>query len=144
MTEKILNNKVALITGSSRGIGRAIALELARQGANIVVHYLRKKSAAHEVVAAIETLGCRVVAVKANLAVVDKIETLFDEVETAFGRCDIFIGNAATGTPRDVLDVHDKHWDWTMDVNARSILRCAQRVVPLMEKHGWGRIIPTI
>ncbi len=141
MTKKPLTNKVALITGSSRGIGRAIALELAEQGADIVVHYLRKKSAAEEVAAEIEALGRRAIAVKANLVSANKIDALFDEIESTLGRCDVFVGNAASGTPRDVLEVQDKHWDWTMDVNARSILRCTQRAVPLMEKHGWGRIV---
>jgi len=141
MTDQNLTNKVALITGSSRGIGRAIALELARRGADIVVHYLRKKSAANEVVAAVEEIGRRAVAIRANLADAGKIEVMFDEIESTFGRCDIFVGNAASGTPRDILDVEDKHWDWTMDVNARSILRCVQRAVPLMEKNGWGRVV---
>jgi enoyl-[acyl-carrier protein] reductase III len=141
MSEPFLSNKVALITGSSRGIGRAIALELARLGADIVVHYLRKKRAAEEVVAAIEAGGGKAVAIKANLAEAEAIEAMFDQIEGEFGRCDVFIGNAASGTPRDILDVNDKHWDWTMDVNARSILRCVQRVAPLMEQAGWGRII---
>lgn len=141
MTHQNLTNKVALITGSSRGIGRAIALELAHRGADIVVHYLRKKSAASEVVAAVEETGRRAVALRANLADAGKIEAMFDQVESTFGRCDIFVGNAASGTPRDILDVEDKHWDWTMDVNARSILRCVQRAVPLMEKNGWGRVV---
>jgi enoyl-[acyl-carrier protein] reductase III len=66
---------------------------------------------------------------------------MFDEIEAKFGRCDIFVGNAASGIPRDILEVTDKHWDWTMDVNARAILRCVQRVVPAMEQVGWGRII---
>lgn len=139
--EKFLNNKTALVTGSSRGIGRAIALELARRGADVVVHYVRKKQAAEEVAAAIENLGCRAITVKANLAEADQIEAIFDEIEAKLGRCDIFVGNAASGTPRDILEVTDKHWDWTIDVNARSILRCVQRVVPWMEKAGWGRII---
>lgn len=139
--EKFLTHKIALITGSSRGIGRAIALELARRGADVIVHYVRKKGAAEGVVAAIEALGCRAMAVKANLAEADQIETMFDEIEAKMGRCDIFVGNAASGTPRDILDVTDKHWDWTMDVNARSILRCIQRLVPAMERAGWGRII---
>ncbi len=141
MTKKTLTNKVALITGSSRGIGRAIALELAGLGADIVVHYLRKKSAAAEVVASVEALGGKAIAIKANLAGVDKIEAMFNEVEATFGRCDIFIGNAASGTPKDILDITDKHWDWTMDVNARSILHCVKRAAPHMEKAGWGRII---
>ncbi len=141
MTDKFLTHKTALVTGSSRGIGRAIALELARRGADVVVHYVRKKQAAEEVAAAIENLGCRAIVVKANLAEADQIEALFDEIETKLGRCDIFVGNAASGTPRDILEVTDKHWDWTIDVNARSILRCVQRVVPWMEQAGWGRIV---
>jgi enoyl-[acyl-carrier protein] reductase III len=139
--DKSLTHKTALVTGSSRGIGRAIALELARHGAAVVVHYLRKKQAAAEVVAAIEQLGCRALAVKANLAEAGQIAAMFDEVEANLGRCDILVANAASGTPRDVLDLTDKHWDWTMDVNARSVLRCVQRVAPLMEQAGWGRII---
>ncbi len=136
-----LTGKVALITGSSRGIGRTIALELARRGADIVVHYLRKHSAAAEVVAEAGRLGRKSIAIKANLAEAGAIAAMFDEIEAAFGRCDIFIGNAASGTPRDILEVNDKHWDWTMDVNARSILRCVQRAAPLMEQHGWGRVV---
>lgn len=139
--EKFLTDKVALITGSSRGIGRAIALELALMGADIVVHYLRKKSAAATVVEAVETREVRAIAVKANLAASDQITALFDEIGATFGRCDIFVGNAASGTPRDILDVTDKHWDWTMDVNARSILQCVRLAVPYMEQAGWGRVI---
>ena len=139
--DKFLTDKIALVTGSSRGIGRAIALELAACGADVVVHYLRKKSAANEVVAAIEALGQRAIGVKANLAEASQIEALVDEIEVVFGRCDILVNNAASGTPRDILDVTDKHWDWTMDVNARAALRLAQKLVPAMEKTGWGRIV---
>lgn len=136
-----LSNKVALITGSSRGIGRAIALELARQGADIVVHYLRKGQAAAEVVSQIEAMGRQAVAVRANLAEADKIDAIFETIQATFGRCDIFVGNAATGSTKAVLSLTDKHWDWTMDVNARSILRCLKHAVPLMEQQGWGRIV---
>jgi enoyl-[acyl-carrier protein] reductase III len=140
-TGQYLTNKVALVTGSSRGIGRAIALELARLGADVVIHYLRKRSAALEVAATVEALGRRAVTIKANLAESEQIEALFAEIEATFGRCDILVGNAASGTPRDILDVADKHWDWTMDVNVRAVLRCAQRAAPMMERAGWGRII---
>ncbi|MEM7345193.1 MAG: SDR family oxidoreductase [Chloroflexota bacterium] len=141
MPEKSLKGKVALVTGSSRGIGRAIALKLADQGADVAVHYLRKKSAAAEVVAAIEEMGQSAVAIKANLSASDKIDYLCDAVQAELGGCDIFVGNAATGTTRDILEVEDKHWDWPMDVNARSILRCVQRVSPHMIKNKWGRVI---
>jgi len=141
MTEQFLTGKVALITGGSRGIGRAIALKLAAHGADIVINYARKTSAAEETRAAVEALGRRAIIIKANSAEAEKISAMFNRIETEFGRCDILVGNAASGIPRPVLETTDKHWDWTMDINARSILRCARRAVPLMEAHGWGRII---
>lgn len=141
MTNHHLNHKIALVTGASRGIGRAIAIALAEAGADVIVQYLRKGQAAHQVVASIEALGRRAIAVKANLAKTDHIETLMREIETTFGGCDIFVGNAATGVPVNITEMTDKHWDWTMDVNARSILRCVQHLVPYMERQGWGRIV---
>jgi enoyl-[acyl-carrier protein] reductase III len=141
MTDRPLAGRVALITGASRGIGRAIALELARRGADIVVNYLRKRAAAEAVVAEIEALGQRAIAVKANVGEAEQVDALFEQLTAAFGRCDILIGNAATGVVRRITEIEDKHWDWTLDVNARSILRCARKAVPLMEAHGWGRIV---
>lgn len=136
-----MSRKVALVTGASRGIGRAIALALAEAGADVIVHYLRKKKAAAEVVAAIEGLGRRALAIKANLAEAAQIEAMFDQIEAEFGHCDIFVANAASGVPNNVLAIEDKHWDWTMDINARSILRCVKRVAPSMTAAGWGRIV---
>lgn len=136
-----LRDRVALITGSSRGIGRAIALELAARGADVVVNYLRKHSAATDVVARIEGLGRRAIAVKANVGDADQVQAMFDRVRSEFGRCDILVGNVASGVVRPITEVEDKHWDWTMDINARSILRCARQAIPLMEAQGWGRII---
>jgi enoyl-[acyl-carrier protein] reductase III len=139
--DRSLQGRVALITGSSRGIGRAIALELAARGADVVVNYLRKRSAAEEVVANIEARGRRAIAVKANVGNADHIDTMFGRVKAEFGRCDILVGNVASGVVRPITEVQDKHWDWTLDINARSILRCARHAVPLMEAEDWGRII---
>jgi enoyl-[acyl-carrier protein] reductase III len=136
-----LEGRIALITGASRGIGRAIALELSARGADIVVNYLRKHSAAREVVDRIRAMGRRAIAVQANVGDTEQIRAMFDQVRSSFGRCDILVGNVASGVIRPITQVEDKHWDWTMDINARSILRCAQQAIPLMEPHGWGRII---
>jgi enoyl-[acyl-carrier protein] reductase III len=141
MLDRPLHGRVALITGSSRGIGRAIALELATRGADIVVNYLRKQSAAEEVVDEILARGRRALAVKANVGDAAEIEAMFDQVRSEFGRCDILVGNAASGVIRPITQVEDKHWDWTLDINARSILRCARQAAPLMEDQDWGRII---
>lgn len=140
-TKDFLSGKVALVTGASRGIGRGIALELAEAGADIIVHYARKTSMAQAVVDEIQSMGRRAIVVKANLAEKEKTDAMLDEVEKAFGGVDIFVANAATGGFRSMLETSDKHWDWAMDVNARSILHCAQRLAPHMQRRGWGRIV---
>ena len=140
-TKDSLSGKVALVTGASRGIGRGIALALAEAGADVVVHYARKAGMANEVVCAIQSMGRRAIAVKANFAEKEKIDSMLDQIEDVFGGCDIFVANAATGGFRPMLETSDKHWDWTMDVNARSILHCVQRLVPYMTRRGCGRVI---
>ena len=140
-TNNFLSGKVALVTGSSRGIGRGIAIELAKTGADVVVHYARKASMAEAVVEEIQSMGRRAIAVKANFADKEKIDAMLDHIEDIFGGVDIFVANAATGGFRPMLETSDKHWDWTMDVNARSILHCVQRLAPYMQRQGWGRIV---
>jgi len=140
-TNDFLKEKVALVTGASRGIGRGIALALAEAGADIIVHYARKTSMANDVVAEVQSMGRRAIAVKANFAQKEKIDAMMDHIEDIFGGVDIFVANAATGGFRSILQTSDKHWDWTMDVNARSILHCVQRLAPYMEREGWGRVV---
>lgn len=139
--ENTLKGKAALVTGASRGLGRGIALALAEAGADVVVHYARKAGMAQAVVDEIQSMGRRSIAVKANFAEKEKIDWMIDCIEDAFGGCDILIANAATGGFRPMLETSDKHWNWTMDVNARSILHCVQRLAPYMQQHGWGRVI---
>jgi len=140
-TNDFLKERVALVTGASRGIGRGIALALAEAGADIIVHYARKTSMANDIVAEIQSMGRRAIAVKANFAEKEKIDSMIDRIEDSFGGVDIFVANAATGGFRPMLETTDKHWDWTMDVNARSILHCVQRLAPSMERRGWGRVV---
>lgn len=140
-TNDFLKGKVALVTGASRGIGRGIALALAESGADVVVHYARKTGMAQEVVAEIQSMGRRAIAIKANLAEKEKIEAMMDQIEDVFSGCDIFVANAATGGFRPMMETSDRHWDWTMDVNARSILHCVRRLAPRMADRGWGRVV---
>lgn len=135
------SNKIALVTGSGRGIGKVTATHLARLGADVVVNYLRKKTAAEETAHEIEALGRRVLLVRADLSDPDDIDLLFKEVESNFGGLDILVNNAASGYARNVMDQKVKGWDWTMNINARAALFASQKAVPLMQKRGGGAIV---
>ena len=135
------SNKVALVTGSGRGIGRAIALYFAQNGADVVINFFRNRVPAEETASEIEKIGRRALVVKADVGDLDDLNYLFDEVEKGFGKLDIFIHNAASGYNRPVLEQRPKGWDWTMNINARALLFSAQRCAPLMEKQGGGYIV---
>ncbi|SEN87488.1 enoyl-[acyl-carrier protein] reductase III [Mesobacillus persicus] len=136
-----MTNKVALVTGSSRGIGKEIALRLAKEGYDLVINYARSKNAALETAAEIEALGRRALVVKANVGDVDKINHMFEQIEQEFGRLDIFVNNAASGVQRPAMELEEKHWDWTMNINSKALLFCAQQAAKLMEKSGKGKIV---
>ena len=133
--------KVALITGSGRGIGRAIALRLAKEGADIAVNFFRNRDPAEETAKEIRRLGRKAEVIKANIGDVEAIGELFARVEEAYGALDILICNAASGYNRPALEQKPKGWDWTMNINARSLLFSAQKAFPLMQKRGAGHIV---
>jgi enoyl-[acyl-carrier protein] reductase III len=130
--------KVALITGSSRGIGRALALTLAREGASVVVNYQRNADLAAATVEKIKAMGSRAIAVQANMENVDDIDRLFDCVEREFGRLDHFVSNAAASSFKKIVDLKAHNLDRSFDLNVRAFVLGAQRAIKLM-KHG-GRI----
>ncbi|MBA7650036.1 Enoyl-[acyl-carrier-protein] reductase [NADPH] FabL [subsurface metagenome] len=133
---KALAGKVALITGGSRGIGRAITLKLAEEGADVVINFFRKKSTAESTAQEARDRGVKAHIIKANVGEPEQIGSMFDEIESQFGRLDILINNAASGVARSALDLDDRGWDWTMDINARAFLLCAQRAARLMKSGG--------
>ena len=141
MDEMTFAGKIVLVTGSGRGIGRAIALHFARLGADVVVNFFRNRAPAEETAGEIEKLGRQALLVKADVGDLDELEHLFVETEKKFGGLDIFVHNAASGYNRAVLEQKPKGWDWTMNINSRSLLFAAQRAVPLMEKRGGGSIV---
>jgi enoyl-[acyl-carrier protein] reductase III len=133
--------KVAVVTGSGRGIGKAIALRLAREGADVAVNFFRNRGPAEATAEEIRALGRTAAVVRANIGEIDGIEALFDMVSETFGGLDILICNAASGYNRPALEQKPKGWDWTMNINARSLLFCAQRAAPLMQRRGGGVIV---
>lgn len=139
LMERDLEGKVALVTGGGRGIGRAISLELAGRGANLVVAYLRNRSAAEETCSVAEGHAVKAIAIRANVGDEAQVEKLFGVIEETFGRLDVFVSSAATGVIRGLNDLDSKAWSWTMDANARALLlgtRHARRLMP-----SGGRII---
>ena len=139
--QKLFKDKIALVTGSGRGIGRAIAIHLAKNGADVVVNFFRNRPPAEETAKLIKEYGQEAHVVKANVGELDEIERLFEETENHFGGLDIFVSNAASGYNRPAMKQKPKGWDWTMNINARSLLFGAQKAVPLMEARGGGYIV---
>jgi enoyl-[acyl-carrier protein] reductase III len=137
----LFQDKTALITGSGRGIGRTIALHFAREGADVVINFFRNRAPAEETAREVESIGRRALLVKADIGDLDELARLFNETEAEFDGLDFFIHNAASGYNRPALEQKPKGWDWTMNINARSLLFGAQKAVPLMEKRGGGAIV---
>jgi enoyl-[acyl-carrier protein] reductase III len=131
-----LEGKVALVTGGSRGIGRAVSGELAHRGANVVIAYLRKRTAAEETCRELENEGIKALPVRANVGDEAQLANLFDEIGETFGRLDVFVSNAATGVVRPVAELDARAWQWTLDANARALFLGALRARPLMAQGG--------
>lgn len=136
-----LEGKVALVTGSGRGIGRAIAVRLAADGADIVVNFLRSRSNAEETAEQVRALGRQALVVKAHVGDEEQLRRLFQAVRDEFGYLDVFVANAASGIPKNVTEVDGKAWDWSMNINARSLFLGAQEAVKLMDGRRGGRIL---
>jgi enoyl-[acyl-carrier protein] reductase III len=137
----MFKNKVVLVSGSGRGIGATIALHFASLGADVVVNYFRNRKPAEETAESIRQIGRKAMVVKANMGELKDIDRLFDAIEQEFHGLDYFIHNAASGYNRPVMQQRAKGWDWTMNINARSLLFAAQRASPLMERGGGGAIV---
>ncbi len=137
--DKVLQGKVALVTGGSRGIGRAIALELGRRGAIVIINYLKNHAAAKTTIEELEALGVECARIKAHIGDEAGVETLVSKVESQFGHLDILVNNAASGVMRPASELTAKHWDWTMGINARGPWLLSVAAAHLMPEG--GRII---
>lgn len=135
-----LAGKLALVTGGGRGLGRAVALELAARGADVLVNYLRNADAAEETAQAIRAAGRRAETIRAHVGDPEKVTRMFDQVAERWGRLDILVNNAASGVIRALRDLEPRHWDWTLNINARGAWLCAKAAADLMAGRG-GRIV---
>ncbi|EDX84833.1 3-oxoacyl-(acyl-carrier-protein) reductase [Synechococcus sp. PCC 7335] len=136
-----LDGKVAIVTGSSRGIGKAAVLALAQQGAKVVVNYARFSNAADEVVAQVEGMGGEAIALQADVSKVDEVDALIKATIDKFGQIDVLVNNA--GITRDTLLLRMKPEDWqaVIDLNLTGVFLCTRAVSKIMLKQRSGRII---
>lgn len=137
----MLNNKIAVVTGGSRGIGKSIVLNLAKQGANIVVNYTSNSTAAEEVVKEVEALGSKAIAVKADVSQADDVANLIKETEEKLGKIDILVNNA--GITRDGLLIRMKESDWdsVLDINLKGVFLTTKLIGKKMLKQKSGSIV---
>lgn len=137
----ILVGKVALVTGGSRGIGRAVALKLAENGADVAINYAGNTAAAEEVKAAIEKLGRKAMLVQGSVADTDGVQALVNQVVKELGRLDILINNA--GITRDglLMRMKEADWDAVLETNLKGVFNCSKAVMRTMMKQKSGRIV---
>jgi len=134
--------KVVIVTGSSSGIGKATAIEFAKAGAQVVVHYNANKSGADEVLSEISKLGGEAIAIGGDLTDTQVVDNLVHETISAFGAIDILVNNAGTLVERkNVADMSEELWDRVMDVNMKSTYMCCHAAIPYIRKAKEGRII---
>lgn len=138
---KTLDNKVAIVTGGSRGIGKSIALELARQGAKVVINYNSNADAAQEVVKEIEALGTQAFASQADVSDNAQAKVLIEDAIRQFGRVDILVNNAGITRDRSFLKLTEENWRKVIDVNLNSAFNTTSAVLPSMVEQKFGRII---
>jgi len=136
-----LKGRVALVTGGSRGIGRAIAVSLADAGAAVAVNYLEKATVAKQVADTIRDRGGKAMAVGADVSQGPAVKDMVEAVERELGPIDVLVNNAGLGLVRTLDDLTEEDFDRTIAVNLKSVFLCTQAVIPGMRARKWGRIV---
>ena len=136
-----LKGRVALVTGSSRGIGAGIASALAKAGADVAVNYRERVDPANAVYNEIIRMGRNAVVVQADVSIATDVKRMVADVEAKLGGIDVLVNNAAIARPRKLEDITEKEWDEILSVNLKSVFLVTQAVIGGMRKRGWGRII---
>jgi 3-oxoacyl-[acyl-carrier protein] reductase len=141
INEKLLLNRVALVTGASRGIGRAIAISLAKLGVDIAVNYHSQKEKAEETAQEIREMGRKAKAIQADVSDSEQVWKLMHETAEKLGAVSILINNAAIAQKRSYEDITEDDWDQTIKINLKSVFMLTQAVLPSMLQSKWGRIV---
>jgi NAD(P)-dependent dehydrogenase (short-subunit alcohol dehydrogenase family) len=141
MTNLPLHNRTALVTGASRGVGKGIALELARAGCNVVVNFYRDPDGGAQTVAELKTLGVDALEISADVGDSKDVERMFDQVQSHFPRLDILVNNAGIQTLAPLLDVTEADWDRVINTNLKGTFLCTQQAARHMKDHGGGAIV---
>src|SRR5215471_14234805 len=136
-----ITDKVALVTGASRGIGRAIAIALGSAGANVAVNFLDEESEAMQAVAQIEKHDRRALAVQADVSLKADVLKMVQTVESQLGPIGILVNNAGISQSKPIADITEEDWNRILNVNLKSMFLVTQAVLPGMRKRKWGRII---
>ena len=136
-----IKDKIALVTGSSRGVGRAVALGFAKEGANVVVNYTSNEKAAIEVVEAIQSIGSKAIAVKADVAQKSDAENLIKKAIETFGRLDILVNNAGFTRPAMMIKMTEEQWNEVVDIHLKGAFLCSQAAALQMRQQNNGKII---
>jgi 3-oxoacyl-[acyl-carrier protein] reductase len=137
----LLNNRIALVTGASRGIGRAVAISLADAGAAVAVNYREKAADARDVAETIRKAGGRAMAIGADVSRAAEVTGMMSALERELGPVDVLVNNAGIGLVRTVDDLTEEDFDRTIAVNLKSVFLCTQAVIPGMRARKWGRIV---
>lgn len=136
-----LKDKIAVVTGSSRGIGRAIALKLASLGAKVVVNYRATEAAANEVVEQIKAQGGEAIAIQADVSKSDQAQRLIKATLDAYGRLDILVNNAGTTRDNLLARMSEEDWDLVLDTNLKGAFNCTKAAIRPMMRQRYGRIV---
>lgn len=136
-----LKGKVALVTGGSRGIGRQIAIALAREGADIALNYFKSENEAREVICELKESGSRCTMVRADVSKLDEVSSMVNIIRKELGIVQILVNNAGIARPQPVNEIEEKDWNEIINTNLKSAFLVTQAVLPWMRKNGWGRII---
>ena len=136
-----LNDKVALVTVSSRGIGRAIALALAGEGADVAINFVQRAAEAEAAELEIRKLGRRCVSIQADVSDAKDVKRLVESTENALGPIDILVNNAGIARPQPIEEIAEEDWDQILTGNLKSCFLMTQAVLPGMRERKWGRIV---